>query len=35
MTEGASFAQVLPELSILLVMSAVFLAIGSLIFRWE
>ncbi len=35
MTEGAGFAQVLPELSILLVMSAVFLAIGSLIFRWE
>jgi ABC-2 type transport system permease protein len=35
MTEGAGFAQVLPELSILLAMSAVFLLIGSLIFRWE
>ncbi len=35
MTEGAGFAQVLPELSILLVMSAVFLLVGSLIFRWE
>ncbi len=35
MTEGAGFAQVLPQLSILLVMSAVFLAVGSLIFRWE
>jgi ABC-2 type transport system permease protein len=35
MTEGAGFAQVLPELAILCVMSAVFLAIGSAIFRWE
>ncbi len=35
MTEGASFAQILPQLSILLVMSAVFLLVGSLIFRWE
>jgi len=35
MTEGAGLAQVLPQLTILLVMSAVFLLIGSLIFRWE
>jgi ABC-type multidrug transport system permease subunit len=35
MTEGAGFAQVLPEISILLVMSAVFLLVGSVIFRWE
>jgi len=35
MTEGAGFSQVLPELTILLSMSAVFLAIGSMIFRWE
>jgi len=35
MTEGAGFTQVLPELSVLLVMSAVFLLIGSVIFRWE
>jgi ABC-type multidrug transport system permease subunit len=35
MTEGAGFAQVLPELSILFVMSAVFLLVGSMIFRWE
>ena len=35
MTEGAGFTQVLPQLTILLVMSAVFLLIGSLIFRWE
>jgi ABC-2 type transport system permease protein len=35
MTEGAGFTQVLPQLSILLVMSAVFLLVGSVIFRWE
>jgi ABC-type multidrug transport system permease subunit len=35
MTEGAGFTQVLPQLTILLAMSAVFLLIGSLIFRWE
>ena len=35
MTEGAGFAQVLPQLTILLVMSAAFLLVGSLIFRWE
>jgi ABC-2 type transport system permease protein len=35
MTEGGGFAQVLPQLTILLVMSVVFLAIGSMIFRWE
>jgi ABC-type multidrug transport system permease subunit len=35
MTEGAGFTQVLPQLTILLVMSAVFLLVGSVIFRWE
>jgi ABC-type multidrug transport system permease subunit len=35
MTEGAGLADVAPQLVVLALMSAAFLAIGSLIFRWE
>ena len=35
MTEGAGLADIAPHLLVLAVMSAVFLAIGSLIFKWE
>jgi ABC-type multidrug transport system permease subunit len=35
MTEGAGLADIAPHLLVLLLMSAAFLAIGSLIFRWE
>jgi ABC-2 type transport system permease protein len=35
MTEGAGLADIAPQLAILVVMSAVFLSIGSFIFRWE
>ncbi len=35
MTEGAGLADVAPHLLVLAVMSAVFLSIGSLIFKWE
>lgn len=35
MTEGASLADIMPNLLVLGVMSAFFLAIGSLIFKWE
>ncbi len=35
MTEGAGLADISPHLVVLLLMSAAFLAVGSLIFRWE
>ncbi len=35
MTEGAGLADIAPNLLMLVVMSAVFLTIGSLIFKWE
>jgi ABC-type multidrug transport system permease subunit len=35
MTEGAGLADIAPNLLMLVVMSAVFLSIGSLIFKWE
>jgi ABC-type multidrug transport system permease subunit len=35
MTEGAGLMDIVPHLAILALMTAVFLAIGSLIFRWE
>lgn len=35
MTEGAGFIDIAPQLAILAIMTAAFLAIGSLIFRWE
>jgi ABC-type polysaccharide/polyol phosphate export permease len=35
MTEGAGLASIAPHLLVLALMSAAFLAIGSLIFRWE
>jgi ABC-2 type transport system permease protein len=35
MTEGAGLMDIAPHLAILALMTAVFLAIGSLIFRWE
>jgi ABC-2 type transport system permease protein len=35
MTEGAGLADIAPHLAILTLMTAVFLGIGSLIFRWE
>jgi len=35
MTEGAGLAEIAPHLTVLSLMSAVFLACGSLIFRWE
>ncbi len=35
MTEGSGFADIAPHLMVLAVMSAVFLSIGSLIFKWE
>jgi ABC-2 type transport system permease protein len=35
MTEGAGFIDIAPQLAILAIMTAVFLSIGSLIFRWE
>ncbi len=35
MTEGATFADIAPHVVVLAAMSAVFLSIGSLIFRWE
>jgi ABC-2 type transport system permease protein len=35
MTEGAGLADIAPHLAVLALMTAVFLGIGSLIFRWE
>jgi len=35
MTEGAGLAEIAPHLAVLTLMTAVFLSIGSLIFRWE
>jgi ABC-type multidrug transport system permease subunit len=35
MTEGAGFIDIAPHLAVLAAMTAVFIAIGSLIFRWE
>ena len=35
MTEGAGFAEIAPHLVVLSLMSVVFLAVGSMIFRWE
>jgi len=35
MTEGAGLAQIAPHLAVLAIMTAVFLSIGSFIFRWE
>ena len=35
MTEGAGFAEIAPHLVVLALMGVVFLAVGSLIFRWE
>jgi ABC-2 type transport system permease protein len=35
MTDGAGLAEIAPHLAVLSLMSAVFLAAGSLIFRWE
>ncbi len=35
MTEGAGLAEIAPHLVVLALMTALFLAIGSLIFRWE
>jgi ABC-type multidrug transport system permease subunit len=35
MTEGAGLADIAPHLLVLTLMSAVFLSLGSLIFRWE
>lgn len=35
MTEGAGLADIVPHLLVLALMSAVFLSLGSLIFRWE
>jgi len=35
MTEGATLAQVSPNLFALMIMSAVFLALGSLLFKWD
>jgi ABC-2 type transport system permease protein len=35
MTEGAGFMEIAPHLAILSIMTAVFLSVGSLIFRWE
>lgn len=35
MTEGAGFFDIAPQLTILLIMTSIFLIVGSLIFRWE
>jgi ABC-type multidrug transport system permease subunit len=35
MFDGATLAGVMPELLVLAVMSAAFLSIGALLFRWE
>lgn len=35
MSEGATLAQVMPQISVLAGMSVVFLALGALIFKWE
>jgi hypothetical protein len=35
MTEGAGLLEIAPHLAVLAFMTAVFLSIGSLIFRWE
>ncbi len=35
MTEGAGFLDIAPHLAVLAIMTAIFLSIGSLIFRWE
>jgi len=35
MTEGAGLAEIAPHLVVLSIMSVVFLAVGSIIFRWE
>lgn len=35
MTEGAGLADIAPHLAVLMLMTAAFLSIGSLIFRWE
>ena len=35
MLDGATIVEVMPQLTVLLVMSAAFLAFGALIFRWR
>jgi ABC-2 type transport system permease protein len=35
MTEGAGLREIAPHLMILLFMSVLFLAVGSMIFKWE
>ena len=35
MTEGATLTQVMPELTVLTVMTGVFLIVGASIFKWE
>ena len=35
MTEGAGLMDIAPHLAVLALMTAVFLSIGSFIFRWE
>jgi ABC-type multidrug transport system permease subunit len=35
MNEGATLSQVMPQISVLSVMSIVFLAIGAYVFKWE
>ncbi len=35
MTEGAGFTDIAPHLVVLVIMTAIFLSIGSMIFRWE
>jgi hypothetical protein len=35
MTEGAGLAEIAPHLVVLALMGVVFLAVGSIIFRWE
>ncbi len=35
MTEGAGFMDIAPHLAVLVIMTAIFLSVGSMIFRWE
>jgi hypothetical protein len=35
MTEGAGLMDIAPHLAVLALMTAAFLSVGSLIFRWE
>ena len=35
MTEGATLSQVMPQVWVITAMSAIFLALGALIFKWE